>query len=146
MFALGCVSPKVMDETQGAPFADLLSVMSDPQLKHTVGEYGEWRNPERDQDLEAMAAYCPYFNVREGAKYPPILATSSVNDARVPFWIVAKWVERIRTSSAAAGGHRTSPCLLLSDPEAGHFGRGGRLDPLLDASIEAAFLIKEAAS
>ncbi|UPR02918.1 prolyl oligopeptidase [Chloropicon primus] len=120
-----------------APFVDLISVMSDPSLPHTVGEYGEFGDPNSDADLEVMAKICPYSNVRASQDYPAMLVRTSLEDTRVPFWSVAKWVEKIGRLNS---GQRDR-LLLLTDPEANHHGRGGYRGPLLEASLDNAFLI-----
>ena len=128
-----------------APFVDLLSVKTDSSLPHTVSEYEEWGNPAVEEELEYMAKYCPYFNVRSNtALYPAILATSSTNDVRVPFWVVCKWIHRIRNNQAQVGQAR--PVLLRGDLDANHFGKTGPDGAVVEASIENAFLIKTVTS
>ena len=121
---------------------DLLSVMTDSSLPHTVSEYEEWGNPAVEEELALMAEYCPYFNVRSStALYPAILATSSTNDVRVPFWVVCKWIHRIRNNNQAR-----RPVLLRGDLDANHFGKAGSDGAAVEASIENAFLIKTVTS
>ena len=74
----------------------------------------------------------------------------------MPYWSVAKWVGKIRSGRGAEEGKsgnlsaglrsQQRPTVLLGDREANHFGRGGTLGPLVEASIENAFLIKTTVS
>jgi prolyl oligopeptidase len=43
-------------------------------------DYGSSDNPE---EFEALRAYSPYHNIREGADYPAILVTTADTDDRV---------------------------------------------------------------
>ena len=78
------------------PFVDALTTMLQPELPLTVGEWEEWGNPLADPEVyAAMRAYAPYENVR-AARYPAVLATSSLHDTRVYVTEPAKWVARLR--------------------------------------------------
>ena len=79
-----------------------------------------------------MRAYTPYENVPEGVALPAVMATTSLNDTRVEFVEPAKWVQRLREASGAAGrgdgqgpaGGR--PVVLRTEMVAGHGGPSGR--------------------
>ncbi len=79
-----------------------------------------------------MRDLCPYQNI-QAADYPPVLATCSVSDPRVPPWGPAKWAAKLRH-------HQTgdSPILLLSSSDTGHFGHDA--DLLENTAMEYAFL------
>ena len=78
------------------PFVDALNTILDPSLPLTVIEWEEWGNPLTDPEVyAAMRAYTPYENVRP-ARYPAVLATSSLHDTRVYVTEPAKWVTRLR--------------------------------------------------
>ena len=88
-----------------------------------------------------MRELCPYQTIKP-AHYPPVLATCSVADTRVPVWGPAKWVAKLRQ-------HQTgdSPILLLSNSHLGHFGH--EADLIESSAVEYAFLLtalKRAAS
>ncbi len=121
------------------PFVDALTTMLDPSLPLTVTEYEEWGNPTDDPDAYAdIAAYSPYGLVRAGVRYPAILATTSLNDARVSYAEPAKWVARLR---AVAGDAPRRPPLLRTELVAGHAGRSGRYDVWRQVAWEYAFVL-----
>ena len=80
-----------------------------------------------------MRELCPYQNIQT-AEYPPVLATCSVTDPRVPVWGPAKWVAKIRQ-------HQIGPSkiLLLSSSDTGHHAH--EADLLENTALEYAFLI-----
>ena len=80
-----------------------------------------------------MQELCPYQNIK-AAEYPPVLASCSVTDARVPPWGPAKWVARLRKHQKGNG-----PILLLSSSNAGHFAH--EADLLESSALEYAFLL-----
>lgn len=121
------------------PFVDALTTMLDPSLPLTVTEYEEWGNPTDDPNAYAdIAAYSPYGLVRAGVRYPAILATTSLNDARVSYAEPAKWVARLR---AVAGDAPRRPPLLRTELVAGHGGRSGRYDVWRQVAWEYAFVL-----
>ena len=84
------------------PFVDALTTILDPDLPLTVGEWDEWGDPLHDPAVYAyMKDYTPCENIA-AVRYPPILATGSLNDTRVLYHEPAKWIARIRAS--ALGG------------------------------------------
>jgi oligopeptidase B len=106
------------------PFVDALTSMLDASLPLTVTEYDEWGDPAADGDTyDYIAGYSPYENV-DGQTYPPILATTSVNDTRVLYVEPAKWVARMRAT--APDGGRRPDILLKTEMSAGHGGVSGR--------------------
>ncbi|QGN57615.1 S9 family peptidase [Nostocoides sp. HKS02] len=124
------------------PFVDALTTILDPTLPLTVVEWEEWGNPLADPDVYAyMKSYSPYENVRDGAVYPSVLATTSLNDTRVYFTEPAKWVARLR--EATAGDPAERPILLRTEMVAGHGGKSGRYDAWRQVAWEWAFLVSE---
>ncbi len=106
------------------PFVDALTSMLDASLPLTITEYDEWGNPAADgETYDYIAGYAPYENVDEQA-YPPILATTSVNDTRVLYVEPAKWVARLRAT--APDDARRPDILLKTEMSAGHGGVSGR--------------------
>jgi oligopeptidase B len=88
-----------------------------------------------------MKSYSPYENVRDGAAYPAVLATTSLNDTRVYFTEPAKWVARLR--EATSSDHASRPVLLRTEMVAGHGGKSGRYDSWRQLAWEWAFLIDQ---
>ncbi|MNL20941.1 Protease 2 [compost metagenome] len=67
--------------------------------------------------------------------YPPVLATASLCDSRVPYWEAAKWIARLRQASP-----RNGPYLLETRMESGgHGGVSGRFAELRKAAHLYAF-------
>ncbi|MGC4112501.1 MAG: S9 family peptidase [Nocardioides sp.] len=121
------------------PFVDALTSMLDASLPLTVTEYDEWGDPAADEETyDYIAGYAPYENI--GAQsYPPILATTSVNDTRVLYVEPAKWVARLR---ATAPGHDGRPDVLLkTEMAAGHGGVSGRYRAWRDRAFVQAWML-----
>jgi len=115
------------------PFVDALTTILDPSLPLTVIEWDEWGDPLHDAEVYAyMKSYSPYENVREGVRYPRILAVTSLNDTRVLYVEPAKWVARLREVGADA--------LLKCEMVAGHGGVSGRYNAWRQRAFELAWL------
>ncbi|MGO9341840.1 MAG: prolyl oligopeptidase family serine peptidase, partial [Acidimicrobiales bacterium] len=118
------------------PFVDCLTTMLDPTLPLTVTEWEEWGNPVEDPEIYfAMKSYTPYDNVREGVRYPDILATAGLSDPRVGFWEPAKWVQRLRAASPE------SRVLLRTEMGAGHGGPSDRYESWKEEAMSVACML-----
>jgi len=116
------------------PFVDALTTILDPSLPLTVIEWDEWGDPLHDPDVYAyMKSYTPYENVREGVRYPRILAMTSLNDTRVLYVEPAKWVQRLREVGADA--------LLKCEMVAGHGGVSGRYNSWRERAYQLAWIL-----
>ncbi|MCT9821547.1 S9 family peptidase [Microbacterium sp. W1N] len=116
------------------PFVDALTTILDPSLPLTVIEWDEWGDPLHDAEVYAyMKSYSPYENVRDGVRYPRILATTSLNDTRVYYVEPAKWVARLREAGVDA--------LLKCEMVAGHGGVSGRYNSWHQRAYELAWLL-----
>ncbi|MBO4270510.1 S9 family peptidase [Microbispora triticiradicis] len=136
---VGAVANLAPEEFAGivaeVPFVDALNTILDPSLPLTVIEWDEWGDPLHDPEVYAyMKSYSPYENV-DGRPYPPILATTSLNDTRVFYHEPAKWIARLRDS--AAGG----PFLLKTEMGAGHGGRSGRYDAWREEAFALSWIL-----
>ncbi|GAQ83341.1 Prolyl oligopeptidase family protein [Klebsormidium nitens] len=121
------------------PFLDVLHTMLDPSLPLTAQEYEEWGNPAADRAaFERIRNYSPYDNVKQGARYPAMLITASMQDTRVGYWEAAKWVSKLRATVPTS---LKAPILLFTSFNDGHFGQGGRYQQILFAAREQAFLL-----
>ncbi len=118
------------------PFVDAVNTMLDPTLPLTVTEWEEWGNPLEDPEIYAtMKSYSPYDNVKDGVRYPDILATGGLSDPRVGFWEPAKWVQKLRAASPE------SRILLRTEMGAGHGGPSGRYDSWKEEALSLACLL-----
>ena len=121
------------------PFVDALTTILKPELPLTVGEWEEWGNPiESAEVYRYMAEYSPYENISE-ARYPAILATTSMNDIRVSYVEPTKWVQKLRDTVAKDSG------LIVQRTEkvAGHFGGSGRYQMWERRARELAFILRQ---
>ena len=75
---------------------------------------------------------------------PPILVSCSLRDARVPFWVPAKWVARARSLGQALPGgqhqHRVGPVVMRVQEEGGHHGSSEQ--QFEELAEDYAFIIK----
>ena len=102
---------------------DMLRMELSPNGAFTASEYGSVKKRE---EFEALYAYSPYHNVKDGETYPPVLLMTGENDTRVEPMQSKKFAARLQQ---AQGGD--APVYLLIDPTAGH----GTGEPL-NARIE----------
>ena len=121
------------------PFVDALTSILDPSLPLTVTEWEEWGDPLHDPEVYAyMKSYTPYENIGTDG-YPPILATTSLNDTRVLYVEPAKWVARLRALHAGA-----PHVLLKTEMSAGHGGVSGRYEAWKERAFEYAWVLDTA--
>ena len=116
------------------PFVDVLNTMLDPAIPLTVTEYDEWGDPADPAAFETIRSYAPYENV-ESARHPALLVTAGLTDPRVQYWEPAKWVAKLRATTAS-----TRPILLRTEMGAGHGGPSGRYDAWRDEAFILAFI------
>jgi prolyl oligopeptidase len=76
-------------------------------------EFGTARDSVEAMGLIAMDAY---LNVKEGVKYPAVLAVCGINDTRVPFWQPGKLAARMQSKNPG-----NKPVLLLVHYDSGHW-------------------------
>jgi len=137
MGAVANLAPELFTGILAAvPFVDALTTILDPSLPLTVIEWDEWGDPLHDPEVYAyMKSYSPYENVRDGVRYPRILAVTSLNDSRVHYVEPAKWVARLREAGA-------SDVLLKCEMVAGHGGVSGRYNSWRERAFELAWLLE----
>lgn len=117
------------------PFVDALTTILKPELPLTVGEWEEWGNPIESKEVyEYMKSYSPYENVK-AQTYPPMLATTSLNDTRVFYVEPAKWITKLQ--EIADGG----PFYLKTEMVAGHAGPSGRTGRWEEVAFRHAFVL-----
>ncbi|MGO2658855.1 S9 family peptidase [Mycetocola reblochoni] len=116
------------------PFVDALTSILKPELPLTVIEWDEWGDPLHDAEVyDYIKGYTPYENVVDGADYPRILVTTSLNDTRVLVVEPVKWVQRLRDAGADP--------LLRIEMSAGHGGVTGRYDAWRERAEELAWIL-----
>lgn len=117
------------------PFVDVVTTMLDDTLPLTLGEYDEWGNPHRLADYQQMKTYSPYDNIKP-MRYPNLLVTTGLNDSQVQYWEPAKWIAKLRENQLGTG-----KLLLLTDMQAGHGGKSGRLKRVENTALEYNFIL-----
>lgn len=118
------------------PFVDIVHTMLDESLPLTPGEWPEWGDPRTDKVvLQRLIDLSPYEQTVARA-YPAMLITGGLNDPRVTYWEPAKWTARLRAV-------KTDDNLLLMkiNMGAGHGGKSGRFDRLMEVAEEYSFIL-----
>jgi len=90
------------------PVMDMLRVELDPNGTFNVGEYGTVNDPEL---FQALHAYSPYHNVRDGTAYPAILLTAGETDPYAKAYHAKKMAARLQAATSSS-----QPVLLRVRP------------------------------
>ena len=118
------------------PFVDVVNTMLDDTLPLTPGEWPEWGDPRNDvKVLQRLIDLAPYEQT-VARNYPPMLITGGLHDPRVTYWEPAKWAARLRAVKSD-----DNLLLLKINMGAGHGGKSGRFDRLLEVAEEYAFIL-----
>ncbi len=80
-----------------------------------VPEFGTVKN---EDEFKALLAMSSVHQVRDGTRYPAVMALHGVNDIRVDVWHSAKFVSRLATATSSG-----KPVLLRLEYDSGH-GQG----------------------
>jgi prolyl oligopeptidase len=91
---------------------NLLRFQFTPNGAGNIPEFGDVTKPDEFKWLYATSAY---NHIKDGVKYPALLGLTGANDPRVPSWLVAEFVARLRQATASG-----KPVLLRVDFDAGH--------------------------
>ena len=118
------------------PFVDVVTTMSDASIPLTTGEYEQWGNPASKPAYDYMLSYSPYDNLSAQA-YPSMFIGTGLWDSQVQYWEPAKWVARLRDVNTGK-----YPIVFRTNMEAGHGGKSGRFDSLIEDAEELAFLLR----
>jgi prolyl oligopeptidase len=114
---------------------DMLRVELTPNGAFNVTEFGTVK--DRDQ-FNALKAYSPYHNVKDGTAYPAVLFMTGENDGRVDPYNSRKMAARLQGASSSG-----KPILLRISADTGH-GSGTGLDKLIEESADIyAFLMSQ---
>lgn len=117
------------------PFVDVVTTMLDETIPLTTNEWSQWGDPRQKHYYDAMLAYSPYDNIGARA-YPAMLVTTGLWDPMVQYWEPAKYVARLRALKTDR-----NPLLLHVTMEAGHSGKSGRFERLVEVAREYAFFL-----
>lgn len=106
-----------------------------PNGEFNVTEFGSVKDPDQ---FQALYAYSPYANARDGVAYPAVLFTSGENDGRVAPYESRKMTARLQTASSSS-----NPILLRTEAAAGH-GIGTALSTQIEEEADVyAFLVDQ---
>ena len=98
------------------------AIMSVPSADTLRTEFGQ--NPLNTEDygtvkeeasFRGLLSMSSYANVKDGVKYPAVLATGGVQDPRVDVWMPAKFVARMQAATTSG-----KPVLFRVEDDAGH--------------------------
>jgi oligopeptidase B len=137
---MGAVANMAGDRYRGmgvhVPFVDALTTMLDASIPLTTNEWTQWGNPIESKEAYAyILSYSPYDNLQAKA-YPAMLVTTGVWDSQVGYFEPAKYVARLRRLKTDA-----NPLLMHVNMEAGHGGKSGRFERLVQVAREQAFFL-----
>ncbi len=106
---------------------DMLRVELSPNGAFNITEFGTVKNPDH---FDALLAYSPLHNVRDGASYPAVLFLTGANDPRVDPMQSRKMTARLQ---AVAGSG--APILLRTSGDSGH-GAGTPLNERIEQEVD----------
>lgn len=115
----------------GVPLLDMVRFAEVGLGTAWVPEYG---SVENEQDFNALYAYSPYHQLRDGVRYPPVLMLSADTDDRVDPMHARKFVAKL----SAVDGARA---YLRIEMQAGHGGADLRKKLIERTADEYAFLM-----
>jgi oligopeptidase B len=136
---MGAVANQAGDRYRGialhVPFVDVVTTMLDETIPLTTNEWSQWGDPREKPHYDTMLAYSPYDNIR-ARDYPAMLVTTGLWDPMVQYWEPAKYVARLRATKTDR-----NPLLFHVTMEAGHSGKSGRFERLVEVAREYAFFL-----
>ncbi len=114
---------------------DMLRVELSANGAFNVPEFG---TVEDEQHYKALRAYSPYYNVKDGEKYPAVLFLTGANDPRVDPMQSRKMTARLQAATAAK-----APILLRTSAGSGH-GLDSSLSERIEETVDVyAFLFEQ---
>ena len=119
----------------GVPLLDMIRYHKSKIANIWKEEYG---SAEVEEQFKYILKYSPYHNVRPGTKYPAIIVTAGINDARVDPYHARKFVGALRDANSS-----NAPILLQVQQSSGH-GGGTQLSIIAGQSADKmAFLMDQ---
>lgn len=114
---------------------DMLRVELTPNGAFNVTEFGTVKDKAQ---FQALYAYSPYHQVKDGTSYPAVLMLTGANDPRVDPYNSRKMIARLQAANASG-----KPILLRTSGDTGH-GMGTPLLELVDQEVDVyGFLFAE---
>ncbi len=136
---MGVIANQAGDRYRGialnVPFVDVVTTMLDESIPLTTNEWSQWGDPRDRRYYDYMLGYSPYDNIAAKA-YPAMLVTTGLWDPMVQYYEPAKFVARLRAMKTDR-----NPLLFRVTMEAGHSGKSGRFERLVEVAREYAFFL-----
>ncbi|KAI8051132.1 prolyl oligopeptidase [Syncephalis plumigaleata] len=106
------------------PYLNVLNRIMDQNTRGESVRVSAWGNPAKSiDDYKTIRAISPYENIQSNAIYPNILVTSYSDSPFAPYWDGAKWVAKLRATTAQSAkkcpDSRTIIMEALDDKEQG---------------------------
>jgi prolyl oligopeptidase len=98
-----------------------------------IPEFGDVTKREEFNILYSLSAY---HQIKDGTRYPAVLALTGVNDPRVPSWMVAEFAARLQHATSS-----DKPVLLRVDFQGGHGFGASRTQGEQAAADQLTFLL-----
>lgn len=95
-----------------------------------VANIPEFGTVAKEDEFKALIAMSSYHQIRDGTRYPAVMAVHGVNDIRVDVWQSAKFTSRLATATASG-----KPVLLRLEYESGH-GQGSTRAQAQERSVD----------
>jgi prolyl oligopeptidase len=107
--------------------------------KFTAGRFwtGDYGSSDNAEEFEALLAYSPYHNLKEGVEYPPTLVTTADTDDRVVPGHSFKFAARLQHAQTG-----DAPALARIETRAGHGAGTPTVKLIEEATDKWAFLWK----
>ncbi|NGY04119.1 prolyl oligopeptidase family serine peptidase [Solimonas terrae] len=81
------------------PITDALARARDPITMGATMDYGDPNDPDLS---EALLAWSPYHNIKDGTAYPSLLLDAGKSDVRCPPWHVRKMAARMQPANTSS--------------------------------------------
>ncbi|MEM9697059.1 MAG: prolyl oligopeptidase family serine peptidase, partial [Myxococcota bacterium] len=114
---------------------DMLRVELSPNGAFNVTEFGTVKDKGQ---FDALFAYSPYHNVKDGTAYPATLMLTGENDPRVDPMQSRKMIARLQAATAS-----DDPILLRTSASSGHGGNNSLRETVAQITDAYAFLFKQ---
>ncbi len=100
------------------PSVGVMDVVRMETSANGVANIPEFGTVKKEDEFRGLLAMSSYHQIKDGTKYPAIMATHGVNDIRVDVWQSAKFVARAMQASTSG-----KPILMRLEYDSGH-GQG----------------------
>lgn len=117
------------------PAVDVVNTLMDETIVGAVANRVAYGNPALENDYRYLLSYSPYDNIT-AKDYPAMYLTAGLNDTRVSYWEVAKWVAKLRALKTD-----NNTIVLKTNLSGGHFGSPARWDSLKGQAEMYAFVL-----